>query len=114
MFTEHVLHLKWRDIHASPNDVIVLASGKPQSEILILPCQISRCQPAAVLGFTRPHPAGDVLVLANFSENEQAVGAEVLSAMPDSAVELISGTRYVLRGGLALAPYGLMWLQVGR
>jgi amylosucrase len=73
-----------------------------------------RSKQPAVLGFTRPHLAGDVLVLANFSEQEQAIGADVLSALPDSAVDLISGTRHELRSGLALAPYRLMWLQVGR
>ena len=55
-----------------------------------------------------------MLVLANFSEHGQAIGADVLSALPDSAVDLISGTRHELRSGLALAPYRLMWLQVGR
>lgn len=73
-----------------------------------------RSKNSAVLGFTRPHPAGDVLVLANFSEHAQAIGADVLSALPDSAVDLVSGTRHELRRGLALAPYRLMWLQVGR
>jgi amylosucrase len=71
-----------------------------------------RSKNPAVLGFTRPHPNGDVLVLANFSEHEQAVGAEVLSALPDSALELITSTRHGLRGGLVLAPYRLMWLKL--
>jgi amylosucrase len=66
----------------------------------------------SVLGFTRPHAGGDVLVLANFSEHAQTVDAEVLSAMPDSAPDLVSGTRVALRGGLSLAPYRMMWLRL--
>lgn len=71
-----------------------------------------RTKSASLLGFTRPHAGGGVLVLANFSEHAQTVSAEVLSAMPDSAPDLVSGTRVVLRNGLSLAPYQMVWLQL--
>jgi amylosucrase len=63
-----------------------------------------------VLGFTRPGAAGSVLVLANFSEHAQPVAAEVLSAMPASAVDLVSDTSKALHAGLTLAPYQMVWL----
>lgn len=71
-----------------------------------------RAKNPSVLGFTRPHAAGGVLVLGNFSEHVQAVRAEVLSAMPDAAPELVGGTRVALRDGLVLAPYQMMWLRL--
>lgn len=64
-----------------------------------------------VLGFTRPGPAGGILVLANFSEQAQTVAAEVFSAQPASARDLIGGDRLPLHGGLSLAPYQTVWLD---
>jgi hypothetical protein len=32
--------------------------------------------------------------------------------MPDSAVDLVGGTRVTLRGGLSLAPYQMVWLRL--
>lgn len=71
-----------------------------------------RAKNPSVLGFMRPHSGGDVLVLANFSEHAQTVSAEVLSAMPEQASDLVSGTRVALRGGLSLAPYQMVWLRL--
>ncbi|WP_341891451.1 amylosucrase [Variovorax sp. YR752] len=72
-----------------------------------------RTKNPGVLGFTRPHREGDVLVLANLSEYGQRVSAEVLSAMPDFALDLVSGAHAGLRGGLALGPYQMVWLRLG-
>jgi amylosucrase len=66
----------------------------------------------AVLGFSRPSAAGEVLVLANFSEREQGIAADVLSALPASAPDLVGGAPLELRGGLALAPYQMAWLDL--
>ena len=65
----------------------------------------------AVLGFMRPAAKGSVLVLANFSEYPQSVQAEVLSAMPARAVDLISGAGVNLRQAAPLAPYQTLWLD---
>jgi amylosucrase len=65
----------------------------------------------SVLGFTRPGVHGGILVLANFSEQPQTVAAPVLSALPSSAVDLVSATRHDLRAGLTLAPYQMAWLN---
>ncbi|GAP37951.1 alpha-amylase family protein [Piscinibacter sakaiensis] len=67
-----------------------------------------------VLGFTRPGAdgRGDVLVLANFSEQPQSVAAEVFSALPPDATDLVSGRTERLRQGLQLAGYRLAWLQL--
>jgi amylosucrase len=65
----------------------------------------------AVLGFRRGQGHGSVLVLANFSEQVQAVDATVLAALPAQAVDLVSGGGVELRGGLSLHPYQQCWLQ---
>ncbi|MFM2057056.1 MAG: hypothetical protein RLY71_1441 [Pseudomonadota bacterium] len=67
----------------------------------------------AVLGYQREgtQPGqGRVLVLGNFSEFVQHVGAEVLSAMPQQMVDLIGQTASDTRQGLTLAPYQMLWL----
>jgi amylosucrase len=69
-----------------------------------------RTKNASVLGFTRPGADGAVLVLGNFSEQEQTVRREVLSGLPRSAVDLVDGRRRNLRADLRLAPYQLCWL----
>ncbi|MDE2395936.1 MAG: amylosucrase [Burkholderiales bacterium] len=71
-----------------------------------------RSKNPSVLGFTRPAPEGDLLVLANFSEHEQAIDAAVLAGLVPSAADLVSGRRHELRAGLQLAPYQLLWLQL--
>ena len=70
-----------------------------------------RTKSPSVLGFTRPGATGDILVLANFSERGQGVAAEVLSALPPSAVDLVSGAHLNLRDGLTLGPYQMVWLD---
>ena len=65
----------------------------------------------SVLGFMRPAPNGSVLVLANFSEFVQNVQAEVLSAMPAHAVDLLAGSSVDLRQAVSLAPYQTLWLD---
>jgi amylosucrase len=66
----------------------------------------------AVLGFQRGQGAGAVLVLANFSEQVQALDAAVLAALPVQAVDLVGGGGVELREGLALQPYQQLWLQL--
>jgi amylosucrase len=66
---------------------------------------------ASVLGFLRPAAGGGVLVLANFSEAVQTISREVLSGMPDAAVDLLDGATCSLRRDLSLAPYQMLWLQ---
>ncbi len=69
-------------------------------------------QNPAVLGFLRGQGAGAVLVLANFSEHPQGVGAAVLAALPAQAVDLVGGGGCDLRAGLLLQPYQQAWLQL--
>ena len=70
-----------------------------------------RSKVPSVLGFTRPGPRGDVLVLANFSEYPHAVAADVLAALPPAATDRVTGTRHDLRQALRLAPYQMVWLD---
>ena len=65
----------------------------------------------AVLGFQRGQGSGAVLVLANFSEQVQAVDASVLATQAELAVDLVSGSGFGLREGLTLQPYQQVWLQ---
>jgi amylosucrase len=65
----------------------------------------------SVLGFTRPGAGAGVLVLGNFSEHPREIAGEVLSAMPAGAIDLVTGVRHELRGGLTLAPYQMVWLD---
>jgi amylosucrase len=68
-----------------------------------------RSKHPAVLGYTR----GDqLLVLANFSEHPASVAAEVLQALPATALDLVSGQRMDLRQDLPLGPYQARWLQL--
>jgi amylosucrase len=64
----------------------------------------------AVLGFARPLATGGVLVLANFSDRAQTIQADVLSGMPASVVDLVTGSRHGMRSGLEMQPYQMMWL----
>jgi amylosucrase len=57
-----------------------------------------------VLGFVRHN---DLLVLANFSEQEQRVGARW---KPQDFIELVSGKTYPRDDALTLAPYQFLWL----
>ena len=67
----------------------------------------------SVLGYTRDGGGRRVLVLANFSELHQYCLATVFSALPDPATDLIRGVACRLRDGLTLAPYELLWLDLG-
>ena len=73
-----------------------------------------RTRNPAVLGFSRPSAAGEVLVLANFSEREQVVAADVFQALPEAPLDLVTHTPTPLRGGVSLAPYRMAWLEIRR
>ena len=66
-----------------------------------------------VLGYWRGEKER-VLVLANFSEKSQRVGALTLSALPEVAVDLVSGENLSVVNGLKLKPYQFVWLSVKR
>ncbi|MEJ7138537.1 amylosucrase [Amphibiibacter pelophylacis] len=71
----------------------------------------------AVLGYVRGdvgsgHAPERLLVLANFSEDEQHIAAGVLSALPGQATDLIAATGHRLAQGLTLQPYQMMWLAL--
>ncbi len=62
---------------------------------------------AHVLGYVR---GGHVLVLANFSEHEQAVR---LGWMPKNAADLFAGGTYPSHAPVTLEPYQFVWLAPG-
>jgi amylosucrase len=64
-----------------------------------------------VLGFTRPGAGGGLLVLANFSDHPQAIGAEVLQAQPEQLFDRLTGQRHAVRRGLSLGPCQMVWLS---
>jgi amylosucrase len=66
---------------------------------------------SSVLGYMRGGPAARVLVLANFSELDPHCPAPVFSALPASALDLLTGCTLPLRAGLTLAPYEVLWLE---
>lgn len=66
---------------------------------------------ASVLGYLRQGDATRLLVLGNFSESEQWVSAEVFSALPATAVDLVSQQAFNLGQGIHLAPYQMLWLN---
>jgi amylosucrase len=65
-----------------------------------------------VLGYQRPGAGGTVLVLANVSDSPQVVPAEAFSALPASAVDLITDADTSLWADLELAPLEFLWLQL--
>jgi amylosucrase len=67
-----------------------------------------------VLGYRRPGPpeGPDVVVLANFADTAEAVAATTLSGLPAEALDLVSGRRIALAGGVLLAPHQFVWLRV--
>ncbi|OUM39980.1 amylosucrase [Arthrobacter sedimenti] len=71
---------------------------------------------AHVLGYQRPGlldgEESTVVVLANFAETPQHIGAETLSGLPETALELLTGEPTHLRTGLTLEPHGVRWLRV--
>ena len=66
----------------------------------------------AVLGYVRANDNQRVLVLANFSDHPQRVAAEVLSALPARAMDLVSGIGFNLREPLTLHAYQTLWLKL--
>ncbi len=69
-----------------------------------------------VLGYQRPGlldgDASTVVVLANFADTPQGVSSGTLSGLPDSALELITGERALLRAGVTIEPHGVRWYRV--
>ena len=65
-----------------------------------------------VLGYQRPGAGGTVLVLANVSDSAQLVPAEAFSALPASAIDLVTEADTSLWADLELAPLEFLWLQV--
>ncbi|MCU1472624.1 alpha-amylase family protein [Amnibacterium sp.] len=65
-----------------------------------------------VLGYQRPGASGAVLVLANVSDAPQLVPAEAFSALPATAVDLLTEAETSLWADLELAPLEFLWLQV--
>lgn len=69
-----------------------------------------------VLGYQRPGlldgEESTVVVLANFADAPQEVSADTLSGLPETALDLISGDRTLLRAGLTLEPCGVRWLRL--
>ena len=72
-----------------------------------------RSENPSVLGYQRHGATQKVLVLANFSEFPQHCNGRVFQALPADASDLVSGRSLHLRGGITLAPYEMVWLQVG-
>jgi amylosucrase len=64
-----------------------------------------------VLGYLRGHGEGRVLVLANFSEERQALSAKVFAAGPAVTQEMIGERDAHLGTGHVLPPYGVAWLR---
>jgi amylosucrase len=67
-----------------------------------------------VLGFVRNR---ELLVLANFSENQQTVSKEVINAYwqtPASIVDLVMGVKVKAEDSLVLEPYQFRWLVAGQ
>ena len=69
---------------------------------------------SSVLGYQRGTNGSKVLVLANFSEFEQHCSAEIFSAMPSEANDLLGNSLVTLplRQGLTLTAYQVVWLNV--
>ena len=51
-------------------------------------------------------------MFANFADTAQEITAETLSGLPESALELITGERELLRPGLTLEPHGVRWYRL--
>jgi amylosucrase len=64
-----------------------------------------------VLGYVRGEGAQRVLVLANFSEQAQALHPVVFSAGQDEALDLLTQRPLRLHRGALLAPYEVLWLH---
>jgi len=65
----------------------------------------------AVLGYLRQDDEKRLLVLGNFSDVTQTVGAAVLSTLPANVVDLIGNSAFDTRQSITLAPYQMLWLS---
>ncbi|WDF32564.1 alpha-amylase family protein [Arthrobacter agilis] len=69
-----------------------------------------------VLGYQRPGlldgEASTVVVLGNFADTPQTVGATTLSGLPRAGAELISGRRLRLDTALTLAAHDVLWIRI--
>jgi amylosucrase len=65
-----------------------------------------------ILGYLRPHDAGSVAVLANFSEHPQPVGGAILRdhGLAEHMHDLVTDGFVEITGIITLAPYALHWL----
>ncbi|MCR9115480.1 MAG: alpha-amylase family glycosyl hydrolase [bacterium] len=98
-------------IFRSLKKLIALRQSKPAlagQEMKLLPLDNS-----STLGFLRHNDANRLIVIANFTENEQAVAGNHLRTlgMGRFFVDVISGTEYPATEDLLLAPYQLVWLE---
>jgi glycosidase len=64
-----------------------------------------------VFGYVRSHGDARVLVAANFTEQEQVVGATILPDVGLTPMDLVTGQTVSLEHGLRLAPYQFVWLK---
>ena len=67
------------------------------------------CKNPHVLGYSRNN---SILVLANFSEQEQILSALTFSLLPEQAHDLISNQTIRLDQDVVLQPYQVLWLEV--
>ncbi|MEG9248987.1 amylosucrase [Arthrobacter sp. Soc17.1.1.1] len=69
-----------------------------------------------VLGYQRPGlldgEESTVLVLANVADTPQDITALTLSGLPETALDLISGERALLRAGITIDPHGVRWYRL--
>ena len=66
----------------------------------------------AVLGYQRPGSDTLILVLANFSDEDQTVTAETLSGFAAEAVDILTGKPVRIGEGFVLKPQEFAWLRV--
>ncbi len=66
----------------------------------------------SVLGYQRPGADSTILVLANFSDQPQTVGALTLSGFAPDVVNLLTRGTLRMDGGITLEPRDYLWLRV--
>lgn len=65
-----------------------------------------------VLGYQRPGEGTAVLVLANFSDQAQAIAPAVFSGFNPTAGDLLTHEQEIIEAGIELAPRSFVWLRV--
>jgi amylosucrase len=92
----------------------LIALRKAEPALATLPESVETGN-AHVLGFAHYHATGPLLVLANFSEQAQAVPAHILhtQGLGWTAVDLITDARLSLMEDVTLSPYRMAWLKPG-